>query len=175
MLRRLTLMLTLTALVALVAAPAASAAPPSSGPLTIPVGTVTGTIDVLGQQIPATVTDAVVTITEFDVQGGELIAMGTLSGLLDGQPFNLDFAQAVTQAGPGASCDILTLDIGAIFLDLLGLQVDIAPISVDITAVPGAGNLLGNLLCAVAGLLDGPSPLAGLIDRLLGLINGLLG
>jgi len=27
----------------------------------------------------------------------------------------------------------------------------------DITAVPGAGNLLGNLLCAVANLLNGLS------------------
>jgi hypothetical protein len=33
------------------------------------------------------------------------------------------------------------------------------------TAVPGAGDLLGNLLCAVAGLLDG-GPLAGLADLL---------
>ena len=40
----------------------------------------------------------------------------------------------------------------------------------DITAVPGAGNLLGNLLCAIAGLLDGGSPLGGLAA----LLNNLL-
>jgi hypothetical protein len=34
------------------------------------------------------------------------------------------------------------------------LVVNIAPIHIDVTAVPGAGNLLGNLLCAIAGLLD---------------------
>lgn len=60
------------------------------------------------------------------------------------------------------ACEILELDIGRINLDLLGLVVNIAPISIDITAVPGAGNLLGNLLCAVAGLLDPtrPSPIS---------------
>jgi hypothetical protein len=46
------------------------------------------------------------------------------------------------------------------------------PIVVDIRAEPGPGNLLGNLLCAVAGLLDG-GPFAA-IDRLLDQINRLL-
>ncbi|MGH3666025.1 MAG: ABC transporter substrate-binding protein [Egibacteraceae bacterium] len=68
------------------------------------------------------------------------------------------------------SCPILNLDLGPIFLDLLGLQVDLSAIELDITAVPGAGNLLGNLLCAVAGLLDPP----GLLDILTGLLNGLI-
>ncbi|WP_331234966.1 hypothetical protein [Natronorarus salvus] len=51
-------------------------------------------------------------------------------------------------------CPILTLDVGPIFLDLLGLQVDLSRIELDITAVAGEGNLLGNLLCAVANLLN---------------------
>jgi len=73
---------------------------------------------------------------------------------------------AVTQA----VCGILNLDIGAIHLDLLGLVVDLAPFHLDITAVSGAGNLLGNLLCAVAGLLD-PN---GFLDTLLGTLTQLL-
>jgi len=77
-------------------------------------------------------------------------------------------AFAVTQQ---ASCGILDLDIGAIHLDLLGLVIDLAPIHLDITAVPGAGNLLGNLLCAVAGLLDPNSGLLTLINNLLALLN----
>ena len=43
----------------------------------------------------------------------------------------------------------------------------------DIIAVAGAGNLLGNLLCAVAGLLDG-GPLAGLLGQLQTLLNQIL-
>ncbi len=47
-----------------------------------------------------------------------------------------------------AACNILTLNLGAIHLNLLGLVVDLAPVNLNITAVPGAGNLLGNLaLC----------------------------
>jgi len=75
---------------------------------------------------------------------------------------------------PQAVCGILDLDIGAIHLDLLGLVVDLAPIHLDITAVSGAGNLLGNLLCAVAGLLDPNgflTDLIGTLTQLLDLLN----
>lgn len=51
-------------------------------------------------------------------------------------------------------CDILFLFVGPIFLDVLGLQVNLLPIVLDINAVSGPGNLLGNLLCALVGLLD---------------------
>ena len=54
-------------------------------------------------------------------------------------------------------------------------MVDLSAIQLDIHAVPGAGNLLGNLLCAVAGLLDGPNPIGNALNQLLGLINNLLG
>jgi hypothetical protein len=69
-----------------------------------------------------------------------------------------------------ASCGILDLDIGAIHLDLLGLVIDLAPIHLDITAVPGAGNLLGNLLCALVGILD-PN---GFLNELIGTLTQLL-
>ncbi|MDN4527649.1 hypothetical protein [Fictibacillus fluitans] len=71
-------------------------------------------------------------------------------------------------------CDLLNLDLGPIFLDLLGLQLDLSEINLDLTAVPGAGNLLGNLLCAVAGLLDGDGLLGGGLDGVLGLLESLL-
>ena len=60
------------------------------------------------------------------------------------------------------TCPILHLDLGPLNLDVLGLQVDLSEVILDITAVPGAGNLLGNLLCAVVGLLD-PSSLSQLV------------
>jgi hypothetical protein len=75
------------------------------------------------------------------------------------------------------SCTILDLDIGAIHLDLLGLVVDLAPIHLDITGQTGPGNLLGNLLCALAGLLDpgGTGPLTQLINLLTQINNILAG
>ena len=76
-------------------------------------------------------------------------------------------------AANAAACDILNLVLGPLDLNILGLQIDLQRVVLDITAVPGAGNLLGNLLCAVAGLLDG-GPLAGLLGQLQTLLNQIL-
>src|SRR5690606_38861276 len=73
--------------------------------------------------------------------------------------------------GDGPRCDVLFLDLAPLHLDLLGLTVDLSQVVLDVHAVPGSGNLLGNLLCAVAGLLDPGSGLLGLLDR----INQILG
>jgi hypothetical protein len=72
-----------------------------------------------------------------------------------------------------ATCDILFLDLGPLNLDLLGLTLDLAEVILDLNAVTGSGNLLGNLLCAVTGLLDGVGFLAS-IGQLLDSINNIL-
>jgi hypothetical protein len=72
-----------------------------------------------------------------------------------------------------ASCDVLFLELGPLSLDLLGLTVDLNQVVLDINAVTGAGNLLGNLLCALLGLLDGIA-LFGAITSLLESINAIL-
>ena len=68
-----------------------------------------------------------------------------------------------------AACDILNLVLGPLDLDILGLQVHLNRVVLDIVAVAGAGNLL----CAVAGLLDG-GPLAGILTQLTNLLNQIL-
>ncbi len=84
-------------------------------------------------------------------------------------------AQTRTQAAAALApaCDILNLVLGPLDLDLLGLQVHLDRIVLNIVAQSGAGNLLGNLLCAVAGLLDGG--LSGVLGRLTNLLNQILG
>lgn len=77
-------------------------------------------------------------------------------------------------AANAAACDILNLVLGPLDLNLLGLEIHLQRVVLDIVAVAGAGNLLGNLLCAVAGLLDG-GPLAGLLGQLQTLLNQILG
>lgn len=76
-------------------------------------------------------------------------------------------------ASMAATCDILFLDLGPLHLDLLGLTLDLNEVVLDLNAVSGAGNLLGNLLCAVTGLLDGFGLLAA-ITQLLDTINNIL-
>ena len=77
-------------------------------------------------------------------------------------------------ASRAAACDILNLVLGPLDLNILGLEIHLQRVVLDIVAVPGAGQLLGNLLCAVAGLLDG-GPLAGLLGQLRTLLNQILG
>jgi hypothetical protein len=79
-------------------------------------------------------------------------------------------------------CPILHLELGPLDLNLLGLRVQLNQVVLDITAIPGPGNLLGNLLCAVAGLLDGVDLgdvlgglLQNLIDALIRLLEGIGG
>ena len=127
----------------------------------------------------------------FSVVEDQLMATGTLDLVLRGggppeyvseevtvpvrsiNGTNLAGLASSTQA-PGA-CDILHLDLGPLDLDLLGLVIHLDEIVLDIVAQPGPGNLLGNLLCAVAGLLDGPGPIAGLLDQIVGLLEQILG
>ena len=73
-----------------------------------------------------------------------------------------------------ATCDILNLVLGPLDLNLLGLEVHLNQVILDLVGVTGAGNLLGNLLCAVTGLLDGGGPL-GQIVTLLNSILAILG
>jgi hypothetical protein len=80
---------------------------------------------------------------------------------------------AAREAVQAAPCDILHLVLGPLHLDLLGLQIDLNRVVLNIVAQPGPGNLLGNLLCAVAGLLDGG--LDGLLGRIARLLNRILG
>jgi|tagenome__1003787_1003787.scaffolds.fasta_scaffold19204980_1 hypothetical protein len=132
-------------------------------------------------------------VQRFATSGGNLVAVGLLTGVvtqtLNGVTTNASIVRTVTMpatvggqattaatAAPAAitaqaTCDILHLDLGPLHLDLLGLVVDLNQIVLDITAESGAGNLLGNLLCAVTGLLDNPSGLANLLNQILAILG----
>jgi hypothetical protein len=129
----------------------------------------------------ATYTLTSIQVTRFNYTGANQLTVDGVFTFRDaaGQTRTENFANAPatlkgTRAPTAAICDILTLDIGAIHLDLLGLVVDLAPVNLDITAVSGPGNLLGNLLCAVAGLLDANPRNISAITALLVQINALL-
>ena len=85
-------------------------------------------------------------------------------------------ARPAQVAAQGGTCDILNLVLGPLDLNLLGLEVHLDRVVLDIVARTGAGNLLGNLLCAVAGLLDGTGllnelRLANALNRVLALLR----
>jgi hypothetical protein len=126
----------------------------------------------------AGVFNGTVTITQFVKQGDQLLGLGTVSGTITGA-FGVvlatlsSVAATVLIQSADASCPILTLHTGAIHLDVLGLVIDLSPIDLTITAQQGPGKLLGNLLCAIAHLLDGGAPLTaitGLLNEILSLL-----
>lgn len=69
------------------------------------------------------------------------------------------------ETGDNDGARVIYLDIEGLFLDILGLEVDLNEVVLNVSAVPGSGNLLGNLLSAIAGLFD--DGLSNMLGRLL--------
>jgi hypothetical protein len=137
------------------------AAPQTSAPTQVPVvGTVTGGGSLVGT----------FNLTKFVNDAGQLVAVGTIAGTLTnaaGQTTTFLQTVALPVSNVTGTCAILHLDVGPIALDLLGLQVNLSRIVLDIVAESGAGKLLGNLLCDVANLLNDPSGLARILNQIL--------
>jgi hypothetical protein len=159
----------------LIAVPAASAQEPAGLTQVVPV---TGKSK-SGKQFSGTYA-----IDRFTTSGGRLVSVGTVKGRLGNRrvaergvrmPATLSGAAQAAQVPPiPGACEILNLRLGPINLDLLGLVVRTNRINVRIDAVPGPGNLLGNLLCAITGLLDpqatGARQLAPALNAILALV-----
>jgi hypothetical protein len=109
----------------------------------------------------------------FGVKNGTLVLIGTLVGTLtDHTGAVLGTITSGNVALPvatpaGSTCQILNLTLGPLHLNLLGLVVNLNQVHLTINAVQGPGNLLGNLLCAVANLLNGGAPDLGSLVTLL--------
>jgi hypothetical protein len=117
-------------------------------------------------------------VDRFRRQGSQIVAIGTLTGTLTDSlgavVGTVDQTVRLPLTAAAGTCDILHLELGPLDLDLLGLVVHLDRVVLDIDAQSGPGNLLGNLLCAVARLLDSGAP-ANAVVRLLNQILGLLG
>jgi len=83
-----------------------------------------------------------------------------LTSLLNGALSQLtSLSNAAAGASVASGTNILHLSVGPLNLNLLGLQVNLdnchnGPITVDISAQPGPGKLLGNLLNSLSHALD---------------------
>ena len=159
------------AIVAAVVSPTVSAAPPAP-PLSIPV---------VGTGPTGATFAGTMTLTSFAVQNGQVVARGLLTGILTdaaGTSTTIvsTLATPVDAAPPATSCRILYLDLAPLYLGVLGLEVNLSQVVLDLSAQAGAGNLLGNLLCTVTGLLDNPATLgaaARILNQVLDVLAGL--
>ena len=136
-------------------------------------------------------------ISSFAIQDGALVANGQLNGTVTDTAGKVrtivtSIAWPVASAGSAEAadaaascdtaaettraCDILNLVLGPLHLDLLGLVIDLNQVVLNITGTTGAGDLLGNLLCAITGLLDAGSlgqQVVNLLNQLVGVLAGL--
>lgn len=71
------------------------------------------------------------------------------------------------------TCPVLNITVGPHTVDLLGFQVALSPIALDLTGV--VGTPLGDLVCAASGLLGNVAALVELLNSVLSLVTGLLG
>jgi hypothetical protein len=118
----------------------------------------------------------VLNVTHFAVQNDpttnqpQLVAVGNLVATLTnaaGQTITTVLNNVAAPVAATGTCPILTLTLGPLNLNVLGLIVNIPnPINVNIVAQSGPGNLLGNLLCSVSNLLNGGGPLSGIASAL---------
>jgi hypothetical protein len=135
------------------------------------------------------------TIERFIAKGGKLYSVGTVTGKLGSKkvtkdnvrlPAKVANASAPAKASQvpplplpplpaGNACSILSLDLGPINLNVLGLVVRTNQIQLRIDAVQGPGNLLGNLLCGITGILNPSGALANTpLGQLAQILNALL-
>ncbi|HLA14359.1 MAG TPA: hypothetical protein VJZ25_04985 [Gemmatimonadaceae bacterium] len=130
-------------------------------------------------------------IERFASRDRQLVVLGTVDGTLTdavgttrsviAQPVTLPVSNVEVSGGPqtGADgsigtqqvaqdCQLVHLEFGGITLEVLGVQVSLSPIVLDIAL----GGLLGGILCGLLGALGGGAPApaqANLLNQTFGL------
>ena len=160
-------------------------------------GTVVG-----ASNTPAGAFSGIVTINRFARVNNQIVAVGIVRGTIVGLnnqplssgmqtvmlPVRLSNRSAANFSAPSASpkfqlarftlaqaqsCGILHLDIGGNAIDLLGFNVNLSPITLDVSG--DSAGPLGALVCQILALLGTVADVVGLLNGLLGLLTGLLG
>ncbi len=153
--------------------PVSSKPVPASKPADKPAKSTPGlNAFVQGLASDGSVFNGLLNITSFQAVGGKLNAVGTLALNLAGQTVTQAVSIPVASIDP--SCSILNLVLGPLNLTLLGLNISLNQVVLIITATQGAGNLLGNLLCDVANLLNPGGNLSTLLNDLVTALNNLI-
>jgi hypothetical protein len=171
--KRITAVALMVAISSLLIMPSAFAQPlPAGSGITVPItGTFTDAVGGVGRFVGS------LNIQRFALDNNnQIVAVGTLTGTLTDSLGNVlgsivnTISLILNQAATRATCEILHLELGPLDLNLLGLVVHLNKVVLDISAQAGPGDLLGNLLCSVAHLLDQ----GGALQNLVNLLNQIL-
>ena len=140
--------------------------------LAVPVATEAAapkvSIPVVGTTAVGGAFSGVFNLASFAVQNGQVVALGTISGVLtsaEGVVGSVLSSVALPIDVGTTTCGILQVDMAPSVQDLLGMQVDLSRINLDITA--NTGGLLGNIFCTVSGLLGNATGLASVLTQIL--------
>ena len=131
-------------------------------------------------------TMCVIKVRRLEQRANRVVAFGTITPRSNPAihiPFHKRVVGVLTPSGvefalqQAPSCAILGLVLGPLHLDVLGLVIDLNRVVLNIVGQTGAGNLLGNLLCALTGILDGSVILTrflSVVTELLAAINSVI-
>jgi len=126
-----------------------------------------------------------------EARDGRVVAIGMVSGSVPGAGTTLVGPLALpVEVGPGSqsaaaspaaaapqqaaqTCQVLHLALGAVNLNVLGLQVATQPIAIDLSGDSTGTNVLGNLVCTILTTLNNVVGLVNLLNQLLGVLGGL--
>jgi hypothetical protein len=151
-----------------------------------------------------------IAVNRFESQGGDIVAVGFVSGVLSrgdrplGTAVAGEVAWRVTVRSGGvslagvrnqleprsaatagvlpvstligsqaAACQVLNVALSANNVNLLGAQVALSPVAVDLSGVQGMP--VGDLICGASDLLGNVAGLVNLLNSLLGVLTGALG
>jgi len=141
----------------------------------VAIGVVTGVLTRGGRTLGSAVA-AQVTWPVAVKAGGQLLASSSVRQ--SGMPMPISFSPRnessirplLVQA---EACQVVDVALGPINLDVLGLQIALSPVTLNLSGV--VGTPLGDLVCAVSDLLGNVAGLVNLLNSILGLLTGLLG
>jgi len=120
---------------------------------------------------------AVLCIHRIYIKNDRVFVSGKIQGTIGRTKFDDDFTDIVIDIGLSAkkrgvsqiSCGIIYLNLGPITLDVLGIVMQTSEIVLDLTGLTCANNLVGNLMCVLANLLDGGTATPGVSDLVVAL------
>ena len=145
-----------------------------SGDQIVAVGLVSGVLT-RGSRTLGTVVAGEMTFPVAVRSGGQLLANRRTSdtGILTRAVWSPQQSSGRYMLVQAQNCPVLDLSLGPANVNLLGFQVALGAVSLNLTGL--SGTPLGDLVCAASDLLGNVAGLVNLLNSILSLVTGLLG
>jgi hypothetical protein len=140
----------------------------------VAIGVVTGVLSRGGLTLGSAVVGPVALPVQVAVGGRVLASVpARQTGTLTRATWSADTPSLIRNIAVQENCQVVDIALGPFNIDVLGVQVTLAPIAFNLTGI--AGTPLGDLVCAVSDLIQNVAGLVNVLNAILGLLTGLLG